>query len=259
MARWHISESGRPNPCDAPEGHCPLGGEHYRTSGEARAAYSASNINTALRSTSASTVKQPTVHGPHITPGDRADIERIVSATGPRFEAPDVDLPNCYEPYLSPGDKVRYACEAAKIVEAKGLTPVSFSIVGSALRGNDRPDSDVDVLVIVDGKTRSKVFYGGGFDGKIESMDNYLKKYGRSVPYVEFLLSPFRVTDRRFKPMMDSLRWETTEFMWHADKFVQHAKNRDPAKGQQMATGVETMIREGRIATPRDRFTAPPT
>jgi len=79
-----------------------------------------------------------------------------------------------------PKDKIEDFCKRWKIAE--------FSIFGSALREDFRPDSDIDVLV---------TFAPGGgitFDNRVDMQDELAEIFGREVDLIEkdAIRNPFR-------------------------------------------------------------------
>lgn len=143
-----------------------------------------------------------------------------------------------YFSHVSDDAKHDYAMQAIEYTaNFRGLNPVSASIVGSALRGNDHKASDVDVLVLVSNKIRARNLTfvacdGEEIDGKIESVDSFFAKLNTSVPYVEFALSPFRVTHSSYQHFLNSLAvygWDDYSFAVHVQRFAEHISSRHDA------------------------------
>lgn len=106
-----------------------------------------------------------------------------------------------------------------------GLTPVAASVSGSRLRGVDTPTSDTDVLVLVSEKTKARTVeldHLGDVEGQVQSLSSYASLLSRSVPYVEFLNSPFMVTDPTYAPFLRALRPDPYVLAVHAERFVHH-------------------------------------
>lgn len=177
-----------------------------------------------------------------------------------------------YFSYLSPAQKQMYAMQSIEHIanRANSLTPIAASITGSALRGNDRLDSDVDILVIVLEKVRSREFSfiddnGVEIDGKIESLNNFMQKLPTSVPYMEFAFSPFRQTDSRFYALFNSLALSNINsyvFTVHADAFEEHATMRAAKSGEekkmikarQMSLAKDYLLENKSSTVPRELF-----
>lgn len=177
-----------------------------------------------------------------------------------------------YFSYLSPAQKQMYAMQAIEHVanRANSLTPIAASVVGSSLRGNDRLDSDVDILVIVLEKVRAREFSfiddnGVEVDGKIESLNNFFIKLPTSLPYMEFAFSPFRQTDSRFYALFNSLTLSNVNsyvFIERAEDFKEHtnvraAKSGDEKKvlkAQQISLAKDYLLENKSATMPRALF-----
>ena len=177
-----------------------------------------------------------------------------------------------YFSHLSPAQKQMYAMQAIEHVanRANSLTPIAASVVGSSLRGNDRLDSDVDILVIVLEKVRSREFSfiddnGVEVDGKIESLNNFFIKLPTSLPYMEFAFSPFRQTDSRFYALFNSLALSNVNsyvFTVHADAFEEHTNmraaksgnERKMLKARQMSLAKDYLLENKSSTVPRELF-----
>ena len=106
------------------------------------------------------------------------------------------------------------------------------------MRGTDHEDSGSDFLLLVSDKTKAFSFDRGEYEGQVQSLGSYLDKVSTSVPYMEYLMSPFGVTDRRFAPVIDAVRPNITEFRYHADKFAMHLCARPAMKPEKRARNV---------------------
>lgn len=180
-----------------------------------------------------------------------------------------------YFSYLSPAQKQMYAMQAIEHVannesSESSLTPIAASVVGSSLRGNDRLDSDVDILVIVLEKVRSREFSfindnGVEVDGKIESLNSFMEKIQTSLPYMEFAFSPFRQTDSRFYALFNSLTLSNVNsyvFIERAEDFKEHtnvraAKSGDEKKvlkAQQISLAKDYLLENKSATMPRALF-----
>lgn len=177
-----------------------------------------------------------------------------------------------YFSYLTPAQKQMYAMQAIEHIanRANSLTPIAASVTGSSLRGNDRLDSDVDILVIVLEKVRSREFSfiddnGVEVDGKIESLDNFMTKIQTSLPYMEFAFSPFRQTDSRFYALFNSLALSNVNsyvFTVHAEAFEKHAIMRAAKSGnekkilkaRQMSLAKDYLLENKSSTAPRELF-----
>ena len=177
-----------------------------------------------------------------------------------------------YFSHLSPAQKQMYAMQAIEHVanRANSLTPIAASVTGSSLRGNDRLDSDVDILVIVLEKVRSREFSfiddnGVEVDGKIESLDNFMTKIQTSLPYMEFAFSPFRQTDSRFHALFNSLALSNVNsyvFTERVEDFEEHmieraAKSGDKKKmikAQHVSIAKDYLLENKSSTAPRELF-----
>lgn len=136
----------------------------------------------------------------------------------------DAELPEHYKPLMKTSNKIDYAYDFADMAIDEGLTPLVSSVTGSRLRGVDNEDSDIDGLVIVKEKVKSKKLKG---DIYYQSLDNYISKLSTSVPYTEFLYSPFIVVDEAYFPMFRAQVVDTYLLEQHAQRFVGHLMTRD--------------------------------
>lgn len=162
-----------------------------------------------------------------------------------------------YFSHLSPAQKQMYAMQAIEHIanSESSLTPIAASVVGSSLRGNDRLDSDVDILVVVLEKVRAREFSfidnnGVEVDGKIESLNSFMQKIQTSVPYMEFAFSPFRQTDSRFYALFNSLALSNVNsyvFTVHADDFEEHMIERAVKSGDK-----KKMIKAQHVSIAKD-------
>lgn len=133
-------------------------------------------------------------------------------------------LPDNYHSLVSREYKVSYALELAELARDRGLTPVAVSVTGSTLRGQDHEDSDVDALVLVEDKDFKATTWDN--DVQVQSFGTYVEKLSTSVPYVEFLNSPFMVVDPRYRPYLMSQVVNPLVLHSHAQRFVGHAMAR---------------------------------
>lgn len=69
MTKYHVKDNGEPGRCEAAEGNCPLGGEHFSSEEEARVYYETQNSGDAL-----STLKKPA----QSTPADITKYDVII-------------------------------------------------------------------------------------------------------------------------------------------------------------------------------------
>lgn len=177
-----------------------------------------------------------------------------------------------YFSHLSSAQKQMYAMQAIEHVanRANSLTPIAASVTGSSLRGNDRLDSDVDILVIVLEKVRSREFSflsedGKEIDGKIESLNNFFIKLPTSLPYMEFAFSPFRQTDSRFYALFNSLALSNVNsyvFTERVEDFEEHmieraAKSGDKkkmVKAQHISIAKDYLLENKSATVPRELF-----
>lgn len=137
---------------------------------------------------------------------------------------------------MSTTDKHLHAYDMAELALTRGLTPVAASITGSRLRGLDHAGSDIDGLVLVAEKlTRARSWtYRTARAGsanklvevQVQSLDGFVDRLSRSVPYVEFLHSPFLLVDPRLRTYLSSLRVNRYMLDVHARGFATHALNR---------------------------------
>ena len=248
MQKYHLTSSGKPEKCKASIRNCPLGGEniHFNTLQEAKNHSESilSKKNNILRSS-------------------RQDKEKKYKYINEDdYTTRSLNIPEGYKTYLSNDKKIEYAKDAMELIAKKyNLTPIASSIVGSSLRGNDRPDSDVDVLVLVLDKCKAKSFNTETFDGKVESLSNFTRKLDTSVPYMEFSLSPFMVIDKKYERYIASQKFFTTQSIKHADKFVEHALGRmktgNEKKLEQITTGILYMFKNKQVTAPRSIFENP--
>lgn len=243
MQKYHLTSSGKPEKCRATVRDCPLGGEniHFDNLEEAKNASEKilANKNDIFSSSKSSSGKSYK----YINTDD--------------YTTRKMKLPEGYKTHMDNGKKIEYAKDAMELVAKKyNLKPIASSIVGSALRGNDRPDSDIDVLVIVEDKCKAKSFNTDTFDGKVESLSSFTRKLETSVPYMEFSLSPFMVVDKKYEKYINSHRFFTTESIKHANKFVEHALGRmkNKEKLNQITTGILYMFKNNQVAAPRSVF-----
>lgn len=177
-----------------------------------------------------------------------------------------------YFSHLSSAQKQMYAMQAIEHVanSESSLTPIAASVVGSSLRGNDRLDSDVDILVIVLEKVCAREFSfiddnGAEVDGKIESLNSFMEKIQTSVPYMEFALSPFRQTDSRFYALFNSLALSNVNsyvFTERVEDFEEHmieraAKSGDKKKmikAQHVSIAKDYLLENKSATVPRELF-----
>lgn len=129
-------------------------------------------------------------------------------------------LPGNYHSLVSREYKVSYALELSELARDRGLTPVAVSVSGSTLRGMDHEDSDVDALVLVEDKDFKATTWDN--DVQVQSFGTYVEKLSTSVPYVEFLNSPFMVVDPRYRPYLMSQVVNPLVLHAHAQRFVGH-------------------------------------
>lgn len=135
-----------------------------------------------------------------------------------------IKLPDHYKPLMSAEEKIEYAYEYADRVAQLGLTPVASSVTGSRLRGVDSETSDVDGLVLVaEDIHRAKSMAD---DVSVQSLNTFVSTLSTSMPYVEFLRSPFMIADPRTLPYLQSQRVNHYVFNVHAERFVGHLQNR---------------------------------
>lgn len=114
-----------------------------------------------------------------------------------------------YQPLLSEQQFKMYAEKAWLEVESQGLTPIAASVVGSHLRGTAVEDSDIDVMVVVKEKNRQRFknhVHKEHSDLIVDSVFFVAQKYETSVPFQEFLASPFLVADNNWLPFLRSLK-----------------------------------------------------
>ena len=177
-----------------------------------------------------------------------------------------------YFSHLSPAQKQMYAMQAIEHIanSESSLTPIAASVVGSSLRGNDRLDSDVDILVVVLEKVRAREFSfiddnGVEVDGKIESLNNFFIKLPTSLPYMEFAFSPFRQTDSRFYALFNSLALSNINsyvFTERVEDFEEHmieraAKSGDKKKmikAQHVSIAKDYLLENKSSTVPRELF-----
>ena len=174
---------------------------------------------------------------------------------------PDPVLPAHYHSLMSSTDKYRHAQDMADLAISRGLTPVAASVTGSRLRGLDHPASDVDGLVLVAEKltrARSWTYRSAHGDSlevststddpvqlQVQSLEGFVARLSRSVPYVEFLHSPFLLVDPRLRAYLASLRINRYELQIHARGFAAHALARasdDPGAGQTRAKATRNAL-----------------
>lgn len=151
----------------------------------------------------------------------KVDVSNLVTPNA------QMQLPEHYQPRLSTKERLQYAYQYADMAAELGFTPVAASVVGSALRGVDQDGSDVDGLVLVAENIKAKTLEG---DVSVQSLEVFLQKLSTSVPYVEFLYSPFLVADARILPFLRSQRIDRYLFEVHAERFVSHLQNRKSLK-----------------------------
>lgn len=137
-------------------------------------------------------------------------------------------LPEHYQPLMNTEEKIEYAYEYADRVAQKGLTPVAASVTGSRLRGVDTESSDVDGLVLVAEKIPKALSMED--DVSVQSLDMFVQKLSSSVPYTEFLHSPFMISDERITPFLLSQKINRYELEVHAERFVGHLQSRASLK-----------------------------
>lgn len=181
-------------------------------------------------------------HGTPMSSGSSEQVmgEVMAHSGGSSLVVParTVPFPQGYKSLMSAQEKVVFARDVALEVEDLGYDVVASSVTGSRLRGTDHEDSDSDFLLLVSDKTKAFSFDRGEYEGQVQSLGSYLDKVSTSVPYMECLMSPFRVTDRRFAPVIDAVRPNITEFRYHADKFAMHLCARPAMKPEKRARNV---------------------
>lgn len=173
-----------------------------------------------------------------------------------------------YFTHLSQETKFNAALAGMNCAIEKCLTPLTSSITGSALRGNDRPDSDIDVLVIVQENIKARDVHnvevnGIVLDAKFESLTNFSQKLDTSFPYTEFILSPFRITVPQWHPYFISL----AHYGWITNRYVHHfagkvfsrlsketASPKQKIKAAQLAYSAEKIMERKTATVPRAEF-----
>lgn len=166
-------------------------------------------------------------------------------------------LPNYYAPLLSEEQFFLYAQRAWDVALSKGLTPVAASVVGSHLRGTSHSGSDLDTMVVVeeDRKLFAKHIHGDDYDVLTESLEFFLLKYGVSIPFQEFLSSPFLLVAPKWKPFLSSLRYSSLETTKHGQKMVTtvlSSKSVLDEKKARAVAGLYHLCTTGQTLVPRE-------
>lgn len=136
---------------------------------------------------------------------------------------PGYRTPHTYFSHTSTAKKLDFAQEQFDHVRELGYRPVAASITGSTLRGHDTFRSDLDGLVLVDQKRWKATVLDNGV--VMESIDNFYAKLSTSVPYVEFITSPFMFANPCWTPFLASLRYNPYILQRHAAKFIRHSND----------------------------------
>lgn len=170
-----------------------------------------------------------------------------------------------YQPLLSRQQFRTYAEKAWLEVESQGLTPIAASVVGSHLRGTAVEDSDIDVMVVVKEKNRKHFknhVHKENSDLIVDSVFFVAQKYETSVPFQEFLASPFLVADSNWLPFLRSLRANPYMSQLALQKLVLaclKVKNATPHKKARTIAGAYYHHSTGSTLVPREYvdFTQP--
>ena len=164
----------------------------------------------------------------------------------------DVELPDYYESMVSSEDKINMALDIADKVESKyGINVITSSIAGSRLRGMDHADSDSYLVALTDKKmSKSKCVKIDGDDVQIHYYGDFADKLSTSVPFVEFLHSPFRVTKPEFVSYLNSLQVNKYILNQHAQGFVHHMLQRSKLDEGKAARGFLTTYWVSQNMTP---------
>lgn len=173
-----------------------------------------------------------------------------------KLHSSPVHLPAHYQSLHSADEKVQFADRVATQVAARGLSPVSASVVGSQLRGVDTASSDMDVLVLVSEKLpRALTLHlPGGDDAQVQSVSAFCEKVSTSVPYFEFLRSPFRLDSSEYGPLLNALRPNMVQLQAHAQRFAQHLVSRTSAPVEKRARNAACchyLMTTGSVLCPR--------
>lgn len=164
-------------------------------------------------------------------PSQKANYSAITSITHTNFTIPKrtIKSPKGYGGVMTRKEKIESGKEIADIVRGMGYDVATASITGSVLKGLDHEESDMDFLVLVGDKIKPFAFTGDNdeYEGQVVPLEKFRDNVSRSVPFMEFLMSPFRVTTDKYEPVFTSIRPSMTEFKYHADKSVMHNLSRE--------------------------------
>lgn len=171
----------------------------------------------------------------------------------------DLAPPEGYASFCTFDEKIDAAVVGLEIAHEQGFTPLASSVVGSVLRGLDHAESDVDIYVVVlDKLHRNKVFRGeDGNDYSFISLESFSRLLSTSIPFVEFLLSPFRVTRKDYAAYFDSLVIDKYVAYKHGLSFAGHtlAGRGESPKALRILLAVWNLtVREGTPLCPREFF-----
>lgn len=176
-----------------------------------------------------------------------------------------IRLPQHYASMMSTNQKIDIAQATVGYVRSLGLTPVAASVTGSRLRGTDTTTSDTDIMVLVEEKTRARTIRPrtlagvADVEGQIQSLDAYLRLLPTSVPYMEFLRSPFIVTAPAYLPLLTAVRPNWNTLSVHAERFVRSVYSRRAVsadKRLRTAAAVHHLLHTGSPLCPRELMAA---